>query len=251
MKISQLPILGIIFAAICAIANATELKIASYNIKHGRNMNGKIALEDTAKLLEKLGAEIIALQEVDKQCARSGKIDQAAFLGKHLNMHHAFGKFFDYQGGEYGMALLSKHPILEVKKHRLPDGAEPRIALEIVIEPEKGKKVSCVCIHFDYTSEKRRQPQIKALFKALENTTHPVALIGDFNATPDSASMGLFKDKWLNVSKKGNPFTFPSDKPKMEIDYFVLRGFKKNATCRVIEEKVVSDHRPLVADVEY
>ena len=256
-NLTSLISLGSLLLGLYSVLLGAELKLASYNIKHGRNMNGKITLADTGNFLKKLNADVIALQEVDNKCTRSGKVDQAATLGKQLGMHHAFGKFFDYQGGEYGMALLSKHPILEVKKHKLPDGAEPRIALEIIIEPEKGKKVSCISIHFDYTSEKRRQPQIKTLLKALETTTHPIALIGDFNTTPESESIALFKNHksngqgGFNVPKKGNAVTFPSDKPRVEIDYFMLRGFKEDATCTVLYEKFISDHRPLVTKVRY
>lgn len=240
----------ICFALASLGVNAVELKLASYNIKHGSSMNGKVELENTAAKLAEWDADIIALQEVDKLCSRSGKLDQAFFLGEQLKMYHAFGKFMDYQGGEYGMALLSKFPILEVKEHVLPKGAEPRIALEIVVEPKKGQKASFICIHFDYTAEKLRHPQIKALLKALETTKHPVALIGDFNSQPDSESIALFKQDWFNVPKVGNAFTFPSDNPRVEIDYFMLRGFPtKGVTCQVIDERVVSDHRPLVTKV--
>ena len=40
----------------------------------------------------------------------------------------------DYDGGEYGLGILSKHPILRSESHRLPDGAEPRCALEIEVD---------------------------------------------------------------------------------------------------------------------
>jgi len=226
----------------------STVTVGSYNIRHGKDIDFKQDLKGTIKVLKSLKADVIALQEVDKVCKRSGKVDQPAFLGKALGMHPAFGKFMDYDGGEYGMAILSKYPILEIKKHVLPKGAEPRIALEIVTEPEKGKKISFICIHFDYTSEERRQPQIKALLKALENTKHPIVLIGDFNAKPESNSIALFKAEWTNLKKKGPNLTFPADKPRVEIDYIMTRGLDtKDTTVEVIEEKKASDHRPLRA----
>lgn len=245
MKIAAL------FALLVVSLQAQSLKLASYNIKHGRNMKNKMNLQATANKLKEFKADIIALQEVDKNCSRSGKIDQAKFIAEALSMHHKFAKFMDYQGGEYGLALLSKYPIHETKVHHLPAGAEPRVALEIIVEPTKGKKASFICIHFDYTSEEKRQPQIKALLKALENTNHPIALMGDFNATPMSESIALFQKNWFNVPKRGNQLTFPSDNPKVEIDYFMLKGFKtEKTTCKVIEETAISDHRPIVTNVE-
>lgn len=222
--------------------------VASYNIRHGANIDFKMNLDATTKVLKNLKSDIIALQEVDNGCSRSGNVKQAEWLGKQLGMHHAFGKFMNYDGGQYGMAILSKFPILETKRHVLPSGAEPRIALEIIVEPTKGKKVSFICIHFDYTSEARRQPQIKALFKALESTTHPVVLVGDFNTQPDSESIALFKTDWKNIPKLGQNLTFPADKPDREIDYIMTRDLPiTTETCTVIKEEKASDHRPLKA----
>ena len=226
--------------------NADEMTIVSYNIKHGQNMQKELRLEDTAKLLKSLKADVIALQEVDHETTRSAKVDQTEFLGKSLGMHYVFGKAMDLQGGGYGQAILSKYPILESKVHRLPGDGEPRIALEVVVEPVKGKNVSFVSVHLDYRSEEKRQPQIKFLLEALQTVKHPVVLLGDFNAKPESDSMPLFKAEWFNVPKVGNALTMPSDLPTEEIDHFLLRGWdSKGLTCEVIEEKMVSDHRPI------
>jgi endonuclease/exonuclease/phosphatase family metal-dependent hydrolase len=232
-------------------AQAKELTIVSYNIRHGANMQGELKLEDTAKVLKSLKADVIALQEVDQKTTRTAKVAQAEYLGKQLGMHHVFGKAMDYKGGGYGQAILSKYPILESKVHQLPAGGEPRIALEVVVEHEKGKKLSFVSIHLDHLSEKIRQAQIKALIEELKEVRHPVVLLGDFNAKPESDSMKLFNDEWFNVPKKGNALTYPANVPTIEIDYFMLRGWKTDGlTCKVIEEKNVSDHRPLMMKIE-
>lgn len=223
------------------------MTLASYNIKHGAGMDGKLDLKRTIDVLKKIDADIVALQEVDNKCERSKKVNQAAEIAKVLKMHHAFGKAMNYQGGEYGLAVLSKYPILEKKLHRLPSVGEPRVAMEIIVEPMKGHKMSFISLHFDFSSEKNRQPQIQALFKALENTKHPVVLIGDFNARPGSESIKLFAKEWTNIPKKGNRLTSPAGTPREEIDYFMTRGLDaSNLSCTVIEEKVASDHRPLM-----
>ncbi len=233
------------------LAKESKLTVVSYNIKHGVNMQGELKLEDTAKVLKAMKADVIALQEVDHDAKRSGKVNQTEFLGKALKMHHVFGKAMDFQGGGYGQAILSKYPILETKVYKLPGDGEPRIALEVVVEPVKGQKISFVSVHLDYRSEEKRQPQIKFLLEALKSVKHPVVLLGDFNARPKSDSMKLFKDEWYNVPKVGNPLTMPADVPKGEIDYFLLRGLKTaGVTCEVIEEKNVSDHRPLKMVIE-
>src|SRR5690606_41483172 len=83
-------------------------RIVSYNIRHGRGADNEVDLERTAAVLRRLDPDVVALQEVDQGVARSGGEDQAARLGELLGMHHAFGAFMDYQGGHYGMAILSQ-----------------------------------------------------------------------------------------------------------------------------------------------
>lgn len=116
----------------------------------------------------------------------------------------------------------------------------------MVVEPKPGKKVSFVSIHFDYSSEKNRQLQIKVLLEILKSVNHPVVLLGDFNARPDSASIALFKRGWYNVPKVGSALTYPSDKPTTEIDFFMVRGLATGGLkCKVIEDDHTSDHRPI------
>ncbi|HAW94738.1 MAG TPA: metallophosphoesterase, partial [Phycisphaerales bacterium] len=84
------------------------IRAATYNIKHGRGMDGAIDLERTADVLRALNADIIALQEVDDRARRSGGVDQASWLAERLDMHSAYGSFMAFQGGRYGLAILSK-----------------------------------------------------------------------------------------------------------------------------------------------
>ena len=78
---------------------ADELRLVAYNIHHGEGMDGKLDLERIARVIAAEKPDLVALQEVDKGCKRSGSIDQAAKLAKLLKMDHRFGKFMDYQGG--------------------------------------------------------------------------------------------------------------------------------------------------------
>ncbi|HEX2167371.1 MAG TPA: endonuclease/exonuclease/phosphatase family protein, partial [Longimicrobiales bacterium] len=109
-------------------ASATTWRVVSYNIHHARGMDGEVDLERVAAVLRRLDPVVVALQEVDERVERSGGVDQAARLGELLGMHHAFGSFMDYQGGRYGMAILSRCAIRSVDPVRLTEGNEPRIA---------------------------------------------------------------------------------------------------------------------------
>jgi endonuclease/exonuclease/phosphatase family metal-dependent hydrolase len=152
---------------------ARELRVVSYNIRHGQGMDGRVDLERIARILESLRPDLVALQEVDRGCTRSGDADQAAVLGRRLGLHHAFAAFMEYQGGEYGLAVLSRHPVEEVRRHVLPPGAEPRTALEVRVRPPGASSpLSFVSIHLDWTREELREAQMAALVEALRPRAH-------------------------------------------------------------------------------
>ncbi|MFP6856282.1 MAG: endonuclease/exonuclease/phosphatase family protein [Roseibacillus sp.] len=242
-----LPLPGNTAAAADEKASRT-LRLVAYNIKHGRGMDGKVDLERIAAVLRELKPDLVALQEVDNKCARSGTVDEAEALGKLLGMEHRFGKFMDFQGGEYGLAVLSRFPITDSMRHPLAPGAEPRCALEIVIHPNGDKSpLSFVSIHNDWTKEAFRVAQVNDLIKGLGERNHPVVLAGDFNARPGDKSLKLLEAaKFAFIDKKGAK-TFPSPEPRVEIDYFMTRGmtFKTPPLCTVHDERMASDHRPI------
>lgn len=226
---------------------ADELRLVAYNIHHGEGMDGKLDLERIARVIAAEKPDLVALQEVDKGCKRSGSIDQAAKLAEFLKMDYRFGKFMDYQGGEYGMAILSRLPIEGTVVHKLPEGAEPRIALEVLVKSTSWPgKFSFVGIHNDWMNEALRVEQIKALQVGLKSRDYPVILAGDFNAKPKSDSlMKLEKSGW-EMLREGRKNTWSASRPTVEIDFFFSKGlptfwFKDS----VIAEKVASDHRPI------
>ena len=184
-----------------------ELRVVSYNIKHGQGMDGKIDLERVAAVIAQKKPHLVALQEVDKDCKRSGNRDIAA--------------------GEYGVAVLSKLPISGLHHYKLPGGPEPRTALEVQVTVKgHAESVSFVSVHNDWTSEEVRVGQVTALLDHLKERKHPVIIAGDFNGEMNDASMKLFGEKgWKVLDKKGVK-TYPSDKPEIEIDFVVTRGLK-------------------------
>jgi endonuclease/exonuclease/phosphatase family metal-dependent hydrolase len=229
--------------------SAPAVRVVSYNIRHGEGMDGRVDLERTARVLESLRPDLVALQEVDRVCTRSGGVDQAAFLGRRLGMHHAFAAFMDYQGGEYGLAVLSRYPVEEALRHVLPPGAEPRSALELQVRPPgTSASLSFLSVHFDWTREDLREAQVAALVEALAARRHPVVVAGDYNARADSPTLARLAAAGWDVLDKGGAPTFPADSPRVEIDFVAVRGIPAaGCTSTVYDERVASDHRPVVA----
>lgn len=246
--------LGGLAAVTCGAepAGRPTLRVVSFNIRHGVGMDGTLDLDRTAAVLRRLEPDLVAVQEVDEQCGRSGGVDQAAALGKALGMEHRFGEFMDYDGGRYGLAVLSKLPIKATRRHELPRGAEPRCALEVEVEvPGLDQPVSFTCVHNDWTKEAIRVAQMRALVAALGDR-RPAIVAGDYNGEPDSESLAVLAAAgWRILAKDGargaNP-TWPADEPTQDIDHVAERGLPEYSVSHdVIDERVASDHRPILA----
>lgn len=239
------------FGTHCVWADHGSLRILSYNIKHGRGMDGKVDLPRIAKVIRSVSPDLIALQEIDRNCTRSGSVDLTAELGARLGMEGRFGKFMDFQGGEYGMAILSKFPIIDHHIHELPKGAEPRCALEVRVNTgARFGDISFVGIHNDWTRENLRVAQCEVLVGELEKREVPVILAGDFNAGRDSESVDLLLGSGFEILVDEKINTFPSNYPKVEIDFIMSRGLKyKEYIHSVIDERIASDHRPVLVEL--
>jgi endonuclease/exonuclease/phosphatase family metal-dependent hydrolase len=251
LSLSAFALLIPLFSAADGVpASPEDLRVLSYNIRHGRGMDDKVDFDRIAKLIAATQADLIALQEVDKGVGRSGKVDTPEFLGKALGMHHQFGRFMPYQGGEYGLAVLSKFPVVEARVHKLPGGGEPRVALEIEVDVPNtaglNTRVSFVCVHFDWNSpDDSRFAQAAALIKILRDRKHAVIVAGDYNDERGSRTLDAFAAEF-HLPETAGP-TFRSDTPQIEIDFITWRGLPQKAELKVLEEKQASDHRPLLA----
>ncbi len=231
---------------------ATPLRTASYNIRHGAGMDNRVDLPRTASVLRALSADVIGLQEVDHRVTRSGSVAQMDSLGRLLGMQAAFGAFMPYQGGEYGLGILSRHPISRMHTIRLPDGNEPRVALLVDIVVAGRDTVSVVNVHFDWVgNDTLRYAQASALARVLDTLRTPYVLLGDFNDEPGSRTLALFSARATEAQKPAdNHFTFSSTAPSKEIDFIFAAPSVRwtSGGARVIDERVASDHRPVVAD---
>jgi endonuclease/exonuclease/phosphatase family metal-dependent hydrolase len=229
----------------------TTLRLLAYNIRHGAGMDDRVDLERAARLIRRLEPDLVALQEIDHETTRTGEIDQARRLGELTGMFATFGAFMDYRGGQYGMALLSRFPIEEAVNHRLPDGEEPRSALAARVQlADGGPEIVFVGIHLYGTSDERLA-QARRLVEIFEHETLPVILAGDFNSMPDSDVIRLLGRSWEIPPKGEDHLTFPSRSPRREIDFIMFRPADRFEVrqSRVIDEPLVSDHRPVLLEV--
>lgn len=253
---ARLPAVG---AAAAAAADRT-LRVMTYNIHAGRDADGIPNLERVATIVREHGADIVLLQEVDRGTERAGGEDQLARLQALTGFHGAFGKSLDYQGGEYGIAILSRWPVrgtrtiplpVEPPQERAGGSYEPRVALFAEVDTPTGE-VSVMNTHLDPspTAVYRAQEMTALLAAAAELPAGRLLFFGgDLNARPEStivrALAVAFRDAFATCGR-GRGESYPAHAPDRRIDYILYRG---EATCAdaFVIETTASDHRPLLA----
>ncbi len=233
-----------------------RLRILAYNIHHCAGMDGVVDVERIARIINDANVDLVSLQEVDMMTERNGRVDQAAELGRLTGMHSQFGKAIDYQGGEYGQAILSRWPIENFETHLLPSepDQEQRIAVVATIAATSERPAILFAgTHLHHREEALRLPQARRLLDILREAPQEIKfLTGDLNAIPTSETMQLIKAEWEDTSPD-DAFTIPSGVPNRKIDYILLpKGHQwRVVQAEVLDEPIASDHRPVVVELEW
>ena len=223
------------------------VKILSFNIYHGENTRGESNIASVEALIKKLQPDFVGLQEVDLKTERSNFTDFSNLLATRTNMQLLFGKAIDYNMGEYGIAILSKHRFTKTIHHRLPNkkDQEPRIVIGVnsIIEQ---REVQIINTHLDHAkSDELRLTQSKFINKLFCNDSLPKILIGDLNAVPNSEPIQQLKNNWKLTDTQCSPTaTYPSNAPNIKIDYIMVYPPNKwkIISSTVINTGEISDH---------
>lgn len=236
-----------------------SVRVMTYNIHVGVGMDKKLDLARIAEVIKRAHPDFVGLQEVDRGVERTKRVDEITKLAQLTRMEYAFAYNLHYQGGQYGVAVLSRYPILSVDHRRYDNTREARRRGYIRIEASvEGRQFAFLTTHLDYQHEDGRRFETKQLLEALAPTPEPLIVVGDFNAEPNDGAYKLmltrFTDAWAQQSAgsfdAGN--TYPADKPAKRIDYIFCA---KQSDVRVRDVRVVetlaSDHRPVVADLDF
>ena len=236
------------------------LRVLAYNIHHGTPINsasGAVELNNIAGVIKMQKPDLVALQEVDNKTRRAGGLNQAEELAKMLDMHYYFSKSINYDGGEYGVAILSKYPISKSERILLSNnepGGEQRTIAMVTVELPDGKSIRFASIHLDLRLQ-NRTAQMQEIVMLSKQSALPLIAAGDFNAEAGSSEFGSLKTEFSLGCLTGCPLTFPADKPQKKIDFIVMNPaaaakFSKRSYDS-IKGQLSSDHLPLLGIYSY
>lgn len=228
----------------------------TYNIHVGVGMDKKLDLRRIADVINQEHPDLVGLQEVDRGVKRTGGVDELAELARMTRMEFAFAHNLDYQGGQYGVGILSRYPILKTdhRMYRNKREAERRGLIRIEVNVA-GRSLSFATTHLDYQYEDGRIFEAGQLLEFLKGQQERLILVGDFNEEPNGDAYKLvsayFRDAWMESKAKETGLSYPADRPAKRIDYiFYKPGTDVQTKKAWLVNTWASDHVPVVADLE-
>lgn len=98
-----------------AASPTPAIRILTYNIHHGEGSDGVFDLPRLARVIASADPDLVALQEVDEKTERSGGVSQVSELGRLTGLRPVFGEAMPFDSGGYGVAVLSRWPVVSVQ----------------------------------------------------------------------------------------------------------------------------------------
>jgi endonuclease/exonuclease/phosphatase family metal-dependent hydrolase len=235
-----------------------ELIVMTYNVHHCNppSKAGIIDMDAVSAVISQQAPDLVALQEIDVHTKRSNGLDEAQALAHKTGLNYYFGKAIDFDGGEYGVAILSRYTISHPVVYRLPSDAnpssEPRVMLSVRVTFPGGDSIRFGSTHLDVSNRENRMLQMQTIADISSNSGIPCIIAGDFNDTAGSGTIQLLDQEFTRTCQ-ACAFTIPVEKPDKTIDFIAFRPKEmfQVEKHQVIDEKYASDHLPVVARLKY
>jgi endonuclease/exonuclease/phosphatase family metal-dependent hydrolase len=217
-----------------------RVRVATFNIRRGLGIDGVIDLDRTAEAIRATGAEVVALQEVDRNLPRSGRVDQPSELGYLAELPVEFRATLRRARGEYGIALLGAR-LEAIEWVRLPrlGREEPRGLLVALREG------LWICSTHLSTSPEARALQLRTIAEVVSGLEGPAVLTGDLNA--GGRELGSLGRAGL---VPGPPLRTFRGLAARQIDHILTAPAVTLERAWTVPTNA-SDHLPLVADLRY
>ena len=233
------------------------MRIATYNIHKCRGMDGRVRPERIGQVLQRINADVIALQEVLSVPGKEPQCDQARFLAEVLRMHFIFGENRKLRGGIYGNVVLSRYPLQMAGNCDLSvPGREERGCLRVDVEAGNGRMLHIFNVHLGTALRERRHQGAKLISDQMlhRDLRGPRIVLGDFNEWTRGITTRLLSEHLVSADLRMHlrrTRTYPGILPFMHLDhiyYDKALEMERMSWVRTPLALVASDHLPLVAE---
>lgn len=233
------------------------MRLLSYNIHKGiGGRDRRYRFERIIEVLEHENADIVCLQEVDRNVRRSRHDDQPRVLVDYFRpAAHLYQLNVHLKEGGYGNLILSRWPMQTEHRISLKQGRrKPRGAQLALVDTPEGP-LHLVHWHLGL-AERERHWQVRhlldhPLFRAVVDI--PTLIVGDFNDWRNTLSRAVFEPaSFTHVTAPASRFrSFPAYMPLGSLDKAFCRGEVTVRHARTVRSRMTrqaSDHLPLVID---
>lgn len=221
------------------------LKIGSFNIANGSSVQHYMRV--LGQDIKNAGLDIVALQEVDQFVPRSKNQDTIKLLSEYSGLsYYAFFKAIDLNGGEYGVGILSRYPILETSLEKLYSGDKEQRVIGGAKIDVNGTIVNFFSTHLSFESKSLRDRQFAQIYNIVKELDNFI-VAGDFN-TSDFSEYSIIKNAEMVNNSKYSIFTFPATSPSSSIDNIVYSVGSWTFEKPQIVKNQHSDHCMLYAE---
>lgn len=232
-------------------ASGRGLRIGSYNIHRCVGTDGRCDPERIATVIREMNCDAVGLQEVDNSPGSHPGSMQLDYLARATDTQAVAGLRIVRHHGHYGNALLTRLPVLDVRRHDLSfSWREPRGALDVDVDMQ-GSAARLIVTHLGLTPGERRHQMRKILeIVSARLTTAPVVLLGDINEwLPLGRPL-----RWMHAlfGRPPAPPSFPAWWPLLALDRIWASpraSLSSVVAHRSPTARIASDHLPVMAVV--
>ena len=237
-----------IYFLLCMLAMAASahsqdyLKLMSYNIRNAKGMDNVRNVQRIANVINNEAPDVVAVQELDSMTTRSNQTYVLAEVAERTQMHASYTPAISFQGGKYGIGILSKEKPLDIQTYPLPGREEERMLMVAEF-----KDYFFACTHLSLTEEDRLA-SLDIIKQSVSTSQKPFFLAGDLNDKPESEFIKALQQDF-QILTNVKQATFPAPEPTETIDYIAAWKQQTNdlvtLSSQVVEEPLASDHRPI------
>lgn len=254
------------------------VRLATFNVLHGRSLtDGEVDVGRLRDAVAAIDADVLGLQEVDRDQSRSHGLDLTAEAAKAMGGDGRFAAAIlgtpgekwrpagdddpDRPGPAYGIGLVSRLPVRRWLVTRLPAAPvrspilipgptrrvmwlrdEPRVLLAAVLETPDGP-VTVANTHLSFVPG-WNGAQLRRAVRALRALPGPRVLLGDLNLP---GPLPRWLTGWEPLAALA---TYPAPDPRVQLDHILGQGAGLGRPVAAgAPELPLSDHRALVVDL--
>jgi endonuclease/exonuclease/phosphatase family metal-dependent hydrolase len=224
-----------------------QLIVASYNIHKCVGTDGKRDPDRIVQVIQEIGPDIIALQEVDTRFGeRKGLLNLQRLDHDCGLVPVTLSKISAAHGWHGNIVLVRKDMVSAVHEFHLP-GLEPRGALLADIDIEGGSDLRIIAAHFGLLKRSRQQ-QAKAIIAVMQGRkARPTLLLGDLNEWRVGARSSLSMLD-THFGRHAPVASFPSRLPFLALDRIIANREGLIEAVRAHDSPLArkaSDHLPI------